>query len=95
MDDYVVSTSRLAPARSARISVRICSISAVRIPCFVWAARIRAKPSGVRGPVLSPPGSRQRRLRSRHFVGGWEHASLSATGAPDSPVARDRLKLHS
>jgi hypothetical protein len=53
--DYVISTSRLASARSSRTNARICSISAVRIPCVVRAARIRARPSAVLGPVLLPP----------------------------------------
>jgi len=39
-------------------------------PCFQFARRDRAKPSGVRGPVLAPPCIRQRPLRiagARHF----------------------------
>jgi hypothetical protein len=43
--DYVISTSRLAPARNVRTSLRICSISAVRRPCVVWAAGSRKEAS--------------------------------------------------
>ena len=76
--DYVNSTSRLAPARSSRTSLRICSISAVRIPCVVRAARIRANPSAVRGPVLSPPCRRHRPF----FIAGDRHGVPALVCAP-------------
>jgi hypothetical protein len=76
---YFISTNRLASALSSRTRLRICSISAVRRPCVVWAARIRARPSGVRGPVLSPPCRRQRR---RFFIAGDWHGLPLRVRAP-------------
>ena len=76
--DHVISTNRLAPARSSRTNARNPSISAVRIPCVVRAARIRARPSDVRGPVLSPPCSRQRQF----FIAGDRHGVPARVRAP-------------
>jgi hypothetical protein len=52
---HLRSTSRFAPAIRTRTIARVRSISAVRRPCVVRAARIRSSPSAVRGPVDSPP----------------------------------------
>ena len=52
---HLRSTSRFAPAIRIRAIARVRSISAVRRPCVVRAARIRSSPSAVRGPVDSPP----------------------------------------
>jgi len=62
-------------ASMARSSAHIClraSVKALdRRPCFQCAAAIRALPSGVLGPVDSPPCSRQRVLP---LSGGFWHA---------------------
>ena len=59
--------NRLNKSPLSRSSSRSKSLSAFACmeykPCFQFARRDRAKPSGVRGPVLAPPCIRQRPLR--------------------------------
>ena len=45
---------------AATASLRLAIVSAEYRPCFQFAFRLRASPSGVRGPVLAPPCIRQR-----------------------------------
>lgn len=70
-------------ASTARKSAHIClraSVKALdRRPCFQCAAAIRALPSGVLGPVDSPPCSRQRVLP---VSGGFWHAVPRRVFAP-------------
>jgi hypothetical protein len=61
---YIAPNATPTVARKSRTSARSSRRSAIafadRLPCFHDDRRERSKPSGVRGPVLLPPCSRQR-----------------------------------
>src|SRR5215470_7862744 len=82
---------RRAPERSlrmrrswARAARRRAVTSAERAPCFQRARRLRARPAGVRGPVLRPPWRRQRPLH----IAGWRHSPPQRVRAPQRGAAR-------
>ena len=74
--------SRMTRLSSAFRALTRATCALDRRPCFVCAAMERALPSGVRGPVLLPPCSRQ---RDRPFSAGfWQ-------GLPFRFLAKQRL----
>ena len=59
-------------------------IPAERAPWVRRVRRERARPAGVRGPVLRPPWRRQRPF----FMAGWRHAPPQRMRAPQRGAAR-------
>ena len=78
-----VRTLRTRRSR-ARAAQRKALTSAEQTPCFQRARRLRANPSGVRGPVLRPPCRRQRPLG----MAGWRHSPPQRVWAPQRGAAR-------
>ncbi len=73
-----ISARSRAPRFNLATARRKDSASAVLIPCHSLLARIRAKPSDVRGPVLGPPCIRQRPLG----IGALRHECPARVRAP-------------
>jgi hypothetical protein len=62
---------------------RSSTISAVRAPWIRLTWLQRARPSGVRGPVLLPPWNRQRPF----FMAGWRQTCPARALAPQRGAA--------
>jgi hypothetical protein len=60
---YRAATMRRSKRLAAAASLRVAIASAEYLPCFQFAFRLRARPSGARGPLLAPPCIRHRRFR--------------------------------
>jgi len=95
---YVMCSRALRAKRRSAASARLSSIiSAVCSPVRVRAARSRAKPSAVRGPVLAPPCIRQRPLGmegARHGVPLRVRAPQKRLGFSSlSDIAPPRIKI--
>jgi hypothetical protein len=79
---YAHSTDLISCRRArmiARPSCRCAFASAEWYPCRQRALRARSRPSGVRGPVLKPPCTRQRPFG---IAGAWQGAPSRFRRAP-------------